>query len=56
MRKIWIVVAVLVLAACSSIERRDVDGVDCVVVKKTGDPQAVSCDWDRAKERKNDDQ
>ncbi len=32
--------------ACSRVERENVDGVDCVVVKSPiGQPRHVDCDW-----------
>ena len=39
-------VALVLLPACSRVERQNVDGVDCVVVKSPiGQPRHVDCDW-----------
>ena len=39
-------VALVLLPACSRVERENVDGVDCVIVKSPiGQPRHVDCDW-----------
>jgi hypothetical protein len=47
--------AALVLSGCgagysavSKVERKNVDGVDCVLYTGAGGSVAVSCDWERA--------
>lgn len=53
MRKyIALAIAVVALAACGtttvSDERRTIDGIDCIVVGRSGgDGVAISCDWNR---------
>ena len=44
---IGLVLVTLVAApACSRVERQNVDGVDCVVIKSPiGQPKDVDCDW-----------